>query len=171
MKEILQIGEDVLSNKAEKVPVSDITKPEIQAILKEMKESLDKEDDGVAIAAPQIGYSKRIFVISEKVFKEEKGSKEKIYINPKIINLSREKESTNEGCLSVRWKYGEVQRSTKATVEAYNEKGKKFQRGASGLLAQIFQHEVDHLEGILFVDKAKNVKEYKPEDLQKSKNI
>ena len=133
--------------------------------------SLDKEDDGVAIAAPQIGYSKRIFVISEKVFKEEKGSKEKIYINPKIINLSREKESTNEGCLSVRWKYGEVQRSTKATVEAYNEKGKKFQRGASGLLAQIFQHEVDHLEGILFVDKAKNVKEYKPEDLQKSKNI
>ena len=169
MREILQIGEDILRDKAKKVLISDILKPKIQTILKEMKESLLKEDDGVAIAAPQIGYPQRIFMISEKVFKEEKGSKEKVYINPKIINLSKKKESTNEGCLSVRWKYGEVQRSTKATVGAYDEKGKKFQRGASGLLAQIFQHEMDHLDGVLFIDKAENIKEYKPEDLKKIK--
>ncbi len=68
-----------------------------------------------------------------------------------------------EGCLSVRWFYGEVERSTNATIEAYDENAKKFTRGAGGLLAQIFQHETDHLNGILFIDKAKNIVDMPPE--------
>ena len=73
-----------------------------------------------------------------------------------------------EGCLSVRWLYGEVKRSTNATIRAYDEDGKVFTRGGGGLLSQIFQHEIDHLDGIIFTDKAKNLVELKPEDLKKN---
>ena len=83
-------------------------------------------------------------------------------INPKISKLSREKEWMPEGCLSVRPFYGKTWRSKKATVTAYDEEGKKFQRGASGLLAQIFQHVVDHFNGILFTDKATNIENLPP---------
>jgi len=167
MKEILQIGKKILRKKALKVPVSDISSKKIGQIIKEMGEALSKEKDGVAIAAPQIGYSYRVFLVSDKAFGEKKdGKQEKVFINPKIIKLSKKKELMDEGCLSVRWKYGKVKRSTKVTVEAYNQKGEKFQRGASGLLAQIFQHEVDHLGGILFIDKADSLIEYKPKDLK-----
>ena len=71
-----------------------------------------------------------------------------------------------EGCLSVRFLYGQVSRSKKALLEAYDESGKKFERGGAGLLSQIFQHEVDHLNGILFIDKAKYVEEILPENIK-----
>ena len=138
-----------------------------------MKNSLAKEKDGVALAAPQIGQAVRIFVISknlpilEAIEKEEKGVKplpaDLIFINPVITKKSREQKLITEGCLSVRWWYGEVKRSTKATVKAYNEKGECFTLGAAGLLAQAFQHEIDHLDGVLFIDKAENLAEVKPE--------
>ncbi len=67
-----------------------------------------------------------------------------------------------EGCLSVRWLYGKTLRSKKASIEAYNEKGKKIRRGASQLLAQIFQHETDHLKGVLFIDHAEDIREELP---------
>jgi len=86
-----------------------------------------------------------------------------VFINPEIIKISKKKGSVPEGCLSVRWLYGEVKRSTNATIRAYDENGKIFTRGGGGLLAQIFQHEVDHLNGVLFIDKAKNLVEIKPE--------
>ena len=90
------------------------------------------------------------------------GSKDLIFINPKITKLSQKKGWVPEGCLSVRWLYGKTLRSQKASIEAYDEHGKKFIRGASGLLAQIFQHETDHLDGILFIDHAKDIKEELP---------
>ena len=85
--------------------------------------------------------------------------KDLFFINPKISKLSREKDWVPEGCLSVRWLYGMTFRSKKATITAYDENCKKFTRGASGLLAQIFQHECDHLDGILFVDRALDIVE------------
>ena len=123
-----------------------------------------------------IGYSLPIFIVSGKIFHKDfiKGEKEfkktpkreipkdLVFINPKISKLSREKEWVPEGCLSVRWLYGKTFRSKKATIMAYDENGKKFQRGASGLLAQIFQHETDHLKGVLFIDHAKDIKEELP---------
>ncbi len=184
MKKILQQKEKVLHQIAEEVLVSDIKTKKIKTILKEMSDALKSQDDGVAIAAPQIGYALRIFVVSGKIFDKnfgknreeislnennitEKEKKEEIkdmvFINPKISKLSRDKEWVPEGCLSVRWLYGKTHRSKKATVSAYDETGKKFTRGASGLLAQIFQHETDHLDGVLFTDHAKDIREELPQ--------
>jgi peptide deformylase len=183
MKKILQQKEKVLRESAHEVPIADIKTKKIQTVLKEMSAALSSQDDGVAIAAPQIGYKLRIFVVSGKIFaKDYMGRREKllnennviksaekkektkdlVFINPKISKLSRDKEWLPEGCLSVRWLYGNTLRSKKATVTAYDENGKKFTRGASGLLAQIFQHETDHLEGILFIDHAKDIREELP---------
>lgn len=192
MKKILQKEEKILRQVAQEVHLRDIKTLKIKKVLKEMSSSLKSQNDGVAIAAPQIGYPLRIFVVSGKVFKgefSERGvsqvdgprssagpagpdsdpakkdspGKDMVFINPKISRLSREKEWMPEGCLSVRPIYGKTFRSKKATVTAYDEEGKKFTRGASGLLAQIFQHETDHLNGILFIDHASDLRE---EDLQ-----
>ena len=183
MKKILQKEEEVLRQVAKEIPIKDIKGLKIQKVLKEMSQSLQSQNDGVAIAAPQIGYSLRIFVVSGKIFAsnflqeredriinggidektekeiEKEELKDLIFINPKISKMSRDKEWMPEGCLSVRPIYGKTWRSKKATVTAYDENGKKFTRGASGLLAQIFQHETDHLNGILFIDHAKDLKE------------
>ena len=73
--------------------------------------------------------------------------------------LSKEKKKMEEGCLSVRYLYGKVSRSVKASIEAYDEHGNKFKKGVSGLMAQVFQHETDHLNGILFIDMATDLEE------------
>jgi len=191
---ILQKKEKILRQLAKEVPIDEIKSPRIKKIIKEMKEALFSQEDGVAIAAPQIGVSLRIFVVSGKIFDphfaasntasrgrpafgkqfttDKKKYPDLVFINPKIVKLSKKKEFVPEGCLSVRWLYGEVKRSTNATILAYDEKGEKFTRGAGGLLAQIFQHETDHLEGVLFIDKAKNVQEMPPESVnQASKQV
>ncbi len=188
VKKILQKKAGVLREKAKEVPLSDIKKIKIKEIIKEMSQALNSQNDGVAIAAPQIGYSLRIFLVSGKIFaknflgKETKNEGDKllnqnniismerkkenlkdlVFINPKISKLSKEKEWMPEGCLSVRPFYGKTFRSKKVMITAYDKNGKKFTRGASGLLAQIFQHETDHLNGILFIDHAKDIKEELP---------
>lgn len=166
--EIIQKGAQTLRKKAKEVNIEKISDPEIQQILKDMSEALFAEKDGVAIAAPQINIPLRIFLVSGHIFDKEavekndkslKTSPDIVFINPEIIKLSQKKEWLDEGCLSVRGKFGKVRRATKATVSAYNEKGEKFVRGGSGLLAQIFQHEIDHLDGILFTEKAKHLQD------------
>ena len=79
---------------------------------------------------------------------------DQVYINPKLTKLSRAKSAKHEGCLSLRGKWGTVSRAEKATIQAYDADGRTFLRGASGFLAHVFQHEMDHLEGILYTDKA-----------------
>jgi peptide deformylase len=176
MNKILQKDAPVLREVSQKIPLDSITSPKIQKIIKEMEIALASQDDGVAIAAPQIGYALRMFLVSKKVgsiVKKEteentKKGKDVVYINPVIKKISKEKKIIEEGCLSVRHLYGKVKRSEKAIVEAYDEKGKKFTRGGSGLLAQIFQHEIDHLDGILFIDKAKFLEEIIPEKIKQN---
>ena len=171
MVEILQTDATVLREIAKEVPIDDIGTDKINVVLKDMSEALATQHDGVAIAAPQIGVSLRIFVISGNILAEdEHGSGDRAFINPVVSKLSRKKEEMDEGCLSVRWKYGHVKRSVKATVQAYDEHGDLFTYNATGLLAQIFQHETDHLEGILFTDKAKNVQEMDPAEIEAHKN-
>lgn len=176
--EIVQSDNPVLRQHTKAVPIHEIGSKPIQSIISRMKKALESQEDGVGLAASQIGEPLSIFVISHRVFdqfKDEsktadnkdvtelsnpanKSSKKKVsdmvFINPVIKKLSREKKMMEEGCLSVRPLYGKVKRSVKATITAYNEKGEKFEMGASGLLAQIFQHEVDHLYGVLFIDNA-----------------
>lgn len=159
MIEIVQNGNKVLRQIAKEVTEKEFGSTKLAQILEDMRKALDSQDDGVALAAPQIGVSKRIFIVSPKVFRDKDISKKLplIYINPVITKISKDKKKMDEGCLSVRPLYGIVKRASRATVEAQDEKGESFSVAASGLIAQIFQHETDHLDGVLFIDKATNV--------------
>lgn len=165
IKEVYQADEPILRQIAQPIPLVEIKSPKIRRLIKKMKTALAGEADGVAIAAPQVGAAFRIFVIASKWLGKEK--KDLICINPRLLSVSKKKKESEEGCLSVRWLYGKVNRARNATISAFDENGKEFTRGAGGLLAQIFQHELDHLEGILFTDKAKEVVEVTPEELEK----
>lgn len=173
MVKIVQQGHPVLRQIATEVPPADISGATLKSVLVDMKKALNSQLDGVAIAAPQIGIPLRIFIVSGRVFDlewKETGKvsptppADQVFINPEIIKISKEKRKMLEGCLSVRPLYGDVLRGTKATVKAVNENGQEFRRGASGLLAEIFQHEIDHLDGILFSDKAENIHAVEPEN-------
>lgn len=168
----------VLRKVAKPVPKNDIGSKKIAGIIRTMKAALRRENDGVALAAPQIGKSLRIFIVSGKTLaqlynKEASEASEDledlVFINPELIKLSKKKKSMEEGCLSLRWLYGRVERSEKASIRALDEKGKPFAMGASGLLSQIFQHEMDHLNGILFIDKAREVENIPPKPKRKAK--
>lgn len=167
MVAIIQIGDERLRTVCSPVAETDIGSPELSQILSDMSEALRSQDDGIAISAPQIGITKRIFAVSTKIFDEDylAGEPEKKYyehlyfINPVVTKFSKKTETLEEGCLSIRGVYGLVTRPKNVTVEALNEKGERFTRGAGGLLARIFQHEIDHLDGILFIDKATEIYE------------
>lgn len=188
---IIQKDNKILRQIAKEVPIEEISGRKIQTIIKRMQKALDAEDDGIAIAAPQIGESLRIFVVSRKIYdimedekkaRKSKGSlpvlnddipiekipkikEDMVFINPEIIKTSKKKIPMEEGCLSVRWLYGKVMRSEKTLIKAYNSKGKQVTVGGSGILSQVFQHETDHLNGTLFIDKAKELKDIPPETM------
>ncbi len=168
---IIQRDNPILRQKAKEVGISEIKSAYVQNVIKNMNSALSKEKDGVALAAPQIAISLRIFVvagiafdIAEGTYEENRESARKnmVFINPVITKTSKSRKDVEEGCLSVRWKYGKISRATKATVEAYDENGKKFSYGGTGLIAQIFQHETDHLDGKLFIDNAHDIIDLPP---------
>lgn len=163
MKEtdITQVGDPVLREKASPVDEKKIGDKKINQVISNMKSALHDTSDGVAIAAPQIGESVRIFIVRGSVFSTEENlePEDRVFINPEIVSTSQKKVVLDEGCLSVRGKYGKIERAAQATVRAFDEAGQAFQLGAGGLLAQIFQHETDHLDGILFIDKATDIQE------------
>ncbi len=173
---IVDRNNPILRAKAVALTLKDIKSLRVKKIIRDMKTALDQEEDGVAIAAPQIGESLRIFVISPKVFDivsktemaqgKKKTEKHIVCINPIILKSSKQKMVVEEGCLSVRYMYGNVERSQKVKISAVDEKGKAFEFGGSGLLAQIFQHEIDHLNGGLFIDKATDLHDMPPEEIK-----
>jgi peptide deformylase len=172
MRAILpEVKNPVLRKIAAPIPLSDIKSHRVQGLIKEMRSLLAKEEYGVALAAPQVGEPSRLFIVSgralargsrnapdephaEEPKKEPPPQPYQVYINPELTKLSRAKTEKHEGCLSIRGKWGTVSRAEKATIRAYDEQGKRFTRGTSGFLAHIFQHEMDHLEGVLYTDKA-----------------
>lgn len=163
----------VLREISREIPISELPTKRIQNLVREMKALLKKEEYGVALAAPQVGEPLKLFIVSGRAL--ARGSRnapdepqdgevrphrvvpDQVYINPELIKMSRGKKEKHEGCLSVRGKWGTVPRADKVTVRAYNEHGVRFTRGASDFLAHIFQHEIDHLQGILYTDKATHV--------------
>lgn len=170
MAKIVTKDNPTLRSRAETVKISDITGPKIKKILREMSAALARESDGVALAAPQIGIALRIFIVSGKLMADHSEAEPQtpadwVFINPQITKMSKRKVAMEEGCLSVRWWYGEVKRADKATITAYDETGRKFTRHGTGLWAQIFQHETDHLNGVLFTDKADNLRKIDPSQL------
>jgi len=156
---------------AEEVTTEDFSSGAVAKIIKDLRGALKTyKVDGftaVAIAAPQIGISKRIFIIEDQS-KDRDALPSMVAINPVIIKYSKKTHEVGEGCLSIPEYYGLVRRSTNVTMIAYDENGKKYQRGAGSLLAQIIQHEYDHLDGILFTDRAEQV--WHKDDLKKHKD-
>lgn len=147
MLKILTNPNPILRRKSQ--PVADVSAQEIQELIPQMIE-LMLQKDGVGLAAPQIGKNIRLIVVHLK-------DETMAIINPKFIKRSIIKEWGEEGCLSVPGKYGEVKRCKKITVKYLDANGKPRQIVAQGLLARVIQHENDHLDGILFIDKARNI--------------
>lgn len=167
MVRIFNKEEVILRAIAKPVPLAEIQSAKSKKVISDMKEALASQDDGVAICAPQIGESLRIFVVSGRTLAEMAGEEnirfpDRVFINPEIVKISKKTDWVDEGCLSLRYLYGKVRRATKVRVSAYDETGAKFELGGSGLLAQIFQHEIDHMNGILFTDTAKDVVDLPP---------
>ncbi len=139
---IRKYGDPILGKKAEEVKE---TTPEIKELILNMMEMMQKEH-GVGLAAPQVGVAKRIIVV-------ETGNGPDVFINPKIIKKSKEKIIMEEGCLSFPELYFKIKRAKEIKVQTENINGKELEIKAEGLLARIFQHEIDHLDGILFIDR------------------
>lgn len=164
MRAIVQDGAPVLRETAQPLPERLFGSSELALLIDEMTLALDKEPEGVALAAPQIGVSYRLFIVRHDRTIAPPLSGEpshvpdvEVYINPEIIKTSRKRGRTDEGCLSVRGIYGVTNRHERVSVRARRPDGTHFERGASGILAQIFEHEIDHLNGILFIDHAENM--------------
>lgn len=143
MSKIITAGNPILKMKAEAVTVFD---KKLKILLEDMKKTL-YEADGVGLAAPQIAVSKRICVIDDGNGYEE-------YVNPVWTAEGTETDIDTEGCLSVPELYGEVERYKKVVIRYQDRRGKRKEKRAEGLLARCIQHEVDHLDGILFIEKA-----------------
>ena len=143
---IVKEGDDVLRKKCR--PVDEIT-PKIIRLLDDMAETMH-DAQGVGLAAPQVGILRRIVVIDV-----EEGNLIEL-INPKIIAYAGEQDGT-EGCLSVPGKWGMVKRPMHVTVRATNRYGKEFELTGSELLARAICHELDHLDGKLYIDIARNI--------------
>jgi len=128
---------------------------DLQKIVKDMYDTLYASGNGIGLAAPQVGIKKRIVVIDLK----EDGKFDPItFINPKVIKFSEEKFINEEGCLSVPEYHAEVERSKEVEVEWFDEKGKRKKKKIKGLLSICVQHEIDHLNGTLFIDHLSKLK-------------
>jgi peptide deformylase len=145
----------ILSQKCEKVEKVD---DEIRKFLDDMLETM-YHDKGVGLAAPQVGVLKRIVVIDDKVTEEGVPGPHPMYmVNPEIIEKSSEMIVFNEGCLSVPGQCAEVERHQWVKVRYLNYEGKEEELLAEDYLAVIIQHETDHLDGILYIDKISRLK-------------
>ncbi|HBF86878.1 MAG TPA: peptide deformylase [Clostridiales bacterium] len=144
---ILQEGNEILRKKSVKVEKIDLN---LSNLLDDMKETLTAAK-GAGLAAPQIGKNIRVFIVDV-----EDGYYE--FINPVILGTSGSQYGA-EGCLSVKGKWGDVKRPRKVTVEAYDRYGKKFKTVAKDFFAKAIMHEYDHLDGILYIDKADNIRD------------
>ena len=136
---------------AEAVPENKIKQPEFQQLLADMEETM-REKDGAGLAAPQVGASLRTVVIADK------DNKNLLLINPQITRRSWGKAIGEEGCLSVldshgRIIYGRVERHKHVTCQYFDKQGKKKKIQADERLSRVIQHELDHLDGILFIDR------------------
>lgn len=157
IRKIVPANNPVLRKKSK--PVKKIDK-KTKNLIKDLKETLvsQKDPEGVGLAAPQIGKNVRIFVMRHK-------KDVLVVINPEIIKIGKIKKTPKqkkvlEGCLSILNYYGPLSRPQKITIKFLNEKGEKVKKEFTGFPAQIVQHEIDHLNGVLFVDKL--LKEKKP---------
>lgn len=147
IRQIREEGDPLLRKKSREIEVID---EKIVQLLDDMYETLKQSEDGIGIAAPQVGVLKRAIVID---LSDEGGEGPYKLINPKIIK-SKGEQVCREGCLSVPGVLGDVIRPAEVVVEALNEKGEKVKIKGKEIMAVVLCHEIDHLDGVLFIDKA-----------------
>lgn len=159
LRTIVTLPDPVLHRKARSVTTFD---KKLQTLIDDMIETM-REAPGVGLAAPQVGISDRLIVVeyyeNEKAEEAEDETKKKVWVmlNPEIVKASEEKVMGVEGCLSVPNLVGEVERHEAIQIKGLNRRGQPMRVKASGWLARIFQHEIDHVNGIVFTDLATRV--------------
>lgn len=158
MKPLLRtkFGNPILRKKAKRVSLDEMKSPAFKRLVKEM--FLNIENSGVGLAAPQIGKSIQLAVINVHPLPHRPyvDSFKRVIVNPKILEYSREEDPSYEGCLSFDGLRAEAYRAKRIKVSYMDEHGKKYVEWVDGFLATVFQHEVDHLNGVLFVDHVKD---------------
>ena len=165
LRTIVTLPEPVLYRKARPVKKFD---PTLQTLIDDMIDTM-RDAPGVGLAAPQVGISERLIVVEyadqpeEAEGEEQKEVKPKLYvmINPEILKTSEETVMGVEGCLSIPGLVGEVERFSEIQIKGLNRRGQPMKAKAKGWLARIFQHEVDHINGVVFTQRATKV--WKPE--------
>ncbi|MCL2860122.1 MAG: peptide deformylase [Oscillospiraceae bacterium] len=157
---IREYGDEILKKKSKPV---EVVNNKIRELIQDMKDTMHKFN-GLGLAAPQVGVLKRILVID--LYEEDFECL--VLVNP-VIEKQQGKQTVDEGCLSFPNQFGKVERPEKVTVKGLNEFGEKIKIVATGILAQAICHEVDHLEGQLFIDKIipGTFEIIKPEDVEK----
>lgn len=174
MLQILNAPNEVLSKKSDPIKSVDSS---ILSFIEQMSQALESATDpiGVGLAAPQAGKSLQLFIVKPKV-----NSKILVFINPKILDQKPSvktkkghKHKKLEGCLSLKDIWGEVERSPQITLEYMDEKGRKHTKVFNGFMATIIQHEMDHLEGVLFPKRVLEQKGilYKSEKDEKGQDV
>lgn len=149
--EITKLPEKILAKKITSVPVEDIKNGKYAGLVSDMKKAM-VDNNGVGLAANQVGQDLALFVIDAKTAGAYKVPE--AYFNPEITEYSDQKESIEEGCLSIPGFYFEIPRSKKVMLKAVDEKGNKIKIKARGFLARVFQHETDHLNGLTIKDRS-----------------
>lgn len=150
--EIKKYPDPILKRKAGKV--EEIT-PELRKLAEDMIQTMLKsEPEGIGLAAPQIGVSKRIFIARTE-------QNPVVFINPKVIERGGQKSAEEEGCLSLPDVWLKIRRTKEIEVEAIDINGKKIKIKADGLMARVLQHEIDHLNGVLIIDKIGFIQKFK----------
>jgi peptide deformylase len=164
IREIVTLPNKILRQKARKVTSFDA---ELQTLIDDMVDTM-RAAPGVGLAAPQVDVPLRVIVVEFSEDPEDEETPPKLYtlVNPEIARASAEEELGTEGCLSIPGIVGDVERPLTVTVKGLNRRGQSVKIKAGGWLARIFQHEVDHLNGILFVDQAERVWQVEGETTQ-----
>ena len=162
LREIVTLPDPVLRRKARTVTRFDV---ELQTLIDDMIETM-RVAPGVGLAAPQVGISDRLIVVEYPEDDEQDDAPKKLFVvvNPEIKETSEEAEMGIEGCLSIPSLHGEVERALAVTVKGQTRHGQTVKIKAKDWLARIFQHEIDHINGIVFTDRATNVWKPAPEE-------
>lgn len=158
VRKVITIGDPRLKRK--NLHISDFKSGKLKQLIRDLKDTMIKEDL-VGIAAPQIAENYLVFVTQPRNTKTRNLGKEdkfRVYINPKIVFLSKDQVVIYEGCGCVPGIFGPVRRPIEVEVQAQNEKGSKFLLRADGLLSRVIQHEYDHMSGIEFIEKISDYK-------------
>jgi peptide deformylase len=170
IREIVKHPNDILRRKAQPVITVDA---EMRHLLDDMVETM-RAAPGVGLAGPQVNVPLRVIVVEfgEEPEGEENGKQpvKQLFtlVNPEITRSSTETDTATEGCLSIPGLVGDVVRASSVTVKALNKRGQPIKIKATGWLARIFQHEVDHLNGVLFIDRAENIQALREEDAEET---